>query len=105
LVSAMATILVVLATPGTGAAQTQQELRESQQRLERIRREREELRREMERLRGQISDVSSQLVNIERQVDATSAVLRELDFQTAALAVSADSTTRQLLRTRDRLAE
>lgn len=94
-----------LCAPGIGWTQTQQELRESQQRLERIRQEREALQREMERLRSQLADVSSQLVNIEQQIAASTAVLRELDFQTGALATSADSTTRQLLRTRDRLKE
>lgn len=98
-------LVLLLATAGTGWAQTQQEIRESQLRLERIRKEREELQREMERLRGQVDDISTHLVNIERQVAASTAVLRELDFQSEALTLSADSTTRQLLRTRDRLRE
>jgi septal ring factor EnvC (AmiA/AmiB activator) len=73
--------------------------------LERIRKEREDLQREMVRLRGQLHDVSDQLVNIERQVTASAAVLQELDFQSEALSISADSTTRQLLGARDRLKE
>ncbi len=100
----MAAILI-LSSAGIGWAQTQQEIRDSQLRLERIRREREDLQREMERLRSQLHDVSDQLVNIERQVTASTAVLQELDFQANALTISADSTTRQLLRTRDRLQE
>lgn len=98
-------LLLLLATAGTGWAQTQQEIRESQLRLERIRKERETLQSEMERLRGQVHDISGQLVNIERQVAASVAVLQELDFQAEALTLSADSTTRQLLRARDRLRE
>jgi len=86
-------------------AQTERELRESQARLERIRQEREELEREMVVLRDQLDDVSSQLVNIERQIEASSLVLREIDFQTTALRVIADSTTKELLHTRDRLQE
>jgi septal ring factor EnvC (AmiA/AmiB activator) len=98
-------VLLLLSTTGVGWAQSQQELRESQQRLERIRKEREVLQHEMERLRTQVHDISAQLVNIERQVTASTAVLRELDFQSNALALSADSTTSQLVRARDRLRE
>lgn len=97
--------ILILASTATGWAQTQQELRESQLRLERIRQERAELQREMERLRGELHDVSDQLVNIERQVAASTAVMQELDFQSNTLTASADSTTRQLLRARDRLQE
>lgn len=98
-------VLLLLATAGTAWAQSQQEIRESQLRLERIRKEREELQSEMERLRSQVHDINAHLVNIERQVVASTAVLQELDFQSAALTQSADSTTRQLLRARDRLRE
>jgi septal ring factor EnvC (AmiA/AmiB activator) len=96
---------LLLTTAGVGAAQDPTELRNSQLRLERIRKEREELQRQMENLRTQVHDVSAQLVNIERQVAASNAVVQELDFQTNALSISADSTTRQLLRVRDRLRE
>jgi septal ring factor EnvC (AmiA/AmiB activator) len=98
-------VLLLLATAGTAWAQSQQEIRESQLRLEKIRKEREELQSEMERLRSQVHDINAHLVNIERQVAASTAVLQELDFQSAALTLSADSTTRQLLRARDRLRE
>jgi septal ring factor EnvC (AmiA/AmiB activator) len=102
---ALLVAILIPAAARLGWAQTQQEIRESQLRLERIRQEREELQREMERLRGEVDDISSQLVNIERQVAASAAVLRELDFQSNALTISADSTTSQLLRARDRLRE
>lgn len=98
-------LFLSLALATTGAAQTQQEIRESQRRLERIRQEREALQKEMERLRSQLHDVSDQLVNIERQIAATNAVLREIDLQSEMLTASADSTTAELLRTRDRLRE
>jgi len=103
--SCLAALLLSLALASAGAAQTQQEIRESQRRLERIRQERETLQKEMERLRSQLHDVSDQLVNIERQIAATNAVLKEIDHQSEMLAASADSTTAELLRTRDRLRE
>jgi septal ring factor EnvC (AmiA/AmiB activator) len=100
-----AALLLASATAARAQDTTPQELRESQLRLERIKKEREELQREMATLRSRVSDVSSQLVNIERQVAASADVLKELEFQSAALTVSVDSTTRQLLRARDRLRE
>lgn len=98
-------VISLLAITGAAGAQDQTELRDSQLRLERIRKEREELQRQMERLRTQVHDVSGQLVNIERQVVASTAVIQELDFQTTALSLNADSTTRLLLRARDQLSE
>lgn len=101
----LALLLLTLGAVSTGAAQTQQEIRESQIRLERIRQERQALQGEMERLRNQVHDVNDQLVNIERQIAATNQVLQELDLQSGMLSASADSTTAHLLRTRDRLRE
>jgi septal ring factor EnvC (AmiA/AmiB activator) len=100
-----AALLLASATTARAQDATPKELRESQLRLERIRKEREDLQREMATLRSRVNDVSGQLVNIERQVAASADVLKELDFQSAALSVSVDSTTRQLLRARDRLRE
>ena len=97
--------LLGAAWPAAAQEATRKELRDSQLRLEQIRKEREQLQQEMERLRSQVSDVSSRLVNIERQVAASASALRELEFQTTALAGSVDSTTRELVRTRDRLVE
>lgn len=103
--ASLALIVLILALPSTGSAQTQQEIRESQRRLERIREERQALQREMQRLRSQLDDVTGQLVNIEQQIAATDAVLREIDLQTTILEASADSTKAELVRTRDRLRE
>jgi septal ring factor EnvC (AmiA/AmiB activator) len=105
LASLGAALLLASATAAPAQDATPKELRESQLRLERIKKEREELQREMATLRSRVHDVSSQLVNIERQVSASADVLKELEFQSAALTVSVDSTTRQLLRARDRLRE
>lgn len=101
-------LLVLLLIPGPAAAQAdsvQQQIRESQERLEQIRQERERLQGEMESLQGRARDISTDLTNIEQQVNASAAALRELDFQTAALSSSAEIITQQLVRTRDRLEE
>lgn len=96
---------LLLAAPAAAQDSLRREIRESQLRLEQIRQERERLQREMDALRVRVTDVSARLANIERQVAASAAVLRELDFQSAALARSVEETTRELLLTRDRLAE
>lgn len=98
---------LLLGVAGLAHAQesVRRELRDSQLRLEQIRKEREQLQQEMETLRSRVHDVSGELANIERQVAASANVLAELDFQSAALAGSVDSTTRQLILTRDRLVE
>ncbi len=83
----------------------QQRIRASEERLREIRAEREQLQREMQSLRGRAHDISADISNIERQVNASAGALRELDFQTAALAASVDEITQQLIRTRDRLRE
>lgn len=83
----------------------QREIRDSQLRLQQIREERARLEQEMDSLRARVSDVSAQLDNITRQVETSAALLRELEFQSAALATSVDETTRELVRTRDRLIE
>ena len=100
-------VLAVLWVPGTGAAQDtlQAQIRESRQRLQEIRAERQRLQAEMQNLEGQARNISRELQNIERQVDASAEALQELDYQTAALAASADDITQRLVQTRDRLQE
>jgi len=98
-------LLAAAAIPARAQQNVQRELRDSQLRLEEIRRERERLQREMETLRTRVHDVSGRLENIERQVAASVSALQELDFQSAALAASIEETTRELIQTRDRLAE
>lgn len=83
----------------------QQKIRASQARLEEIRAERERLQGEMRSLQGRARDISAELANIERQVSASAEALRELDYQTAALAANANRITQELVRTRDRLRE
>src|SRR5690606_14837139 len=62
-------------------------------------------RAEMAQLQSRVHDLAGQLANIERQISASESALRELDFQAAALASTIESTTQQLLLTRDRLSE
>lgn len=106
-----ALVLGILASlalgPGSGAAQdsVQAQIRASQERLDEIRAERAELQRQMEQLQGRARNISGEIQNIERQVDASADALRELDYQTAALASSAEDITRRLIQTRDRLKE
>jgi murein hydrolase activator len=97
-------LLALAATPLAGQ-ELRQEIRDSQLRLEQIRQERAALEREMESLRSALMDVSSRLANIERQRLASANALREIDFQSAALATSVESTTRELIMTQDRLRE
>lgn len=97
--------LLAAPAPGFGQETVQEQIRASQDRLQQIRAERERLQSEMENLQGRARDISADLANIEQQVNTSAAALRELDFQTAALSSSAESTRRQLVRTRDRLSE
>lgn len=105
LILAIAAAAILLPSPAHAQEDVRQELRESQRRLDQIRREREQLRAEMAQLQSQVHDVAGQLENIERQISASAAALRELEFQSAALTSTIESTTQQLLLTRDRLNE
>lgn len=101
-------ILGALALPTTLASQqqsVQQEIQASQARLEEIRTERARLQRDMRTLQGRAQDISGELTNIERQASASAEALRELDYQTVALAARVEDITRQLIRSRDRLQE
>lgn len=82
-----------------------QEIAESQRRLEQIRAERERLEREMGDVRNRVRDVSTELSNVERRLSATRSVLAEVEFQSEATASQIEETTRNLLQTRERMAE
>jgi len=99
---------LLAAAPGVVVGQqdsVQQQIRASQERLEEIRAERRELQRQMEQLQGRARNISGEIRNIERQVNASAEALQELDYQTAALASSAEDITRRLVQSRDRLKE
>jgi murein hydrolase activator len=108
LLSWLAAALLAVASPTalTGQQDTvQQQIRASQERLEEIRAERDRLQRSMGELEGRVRDISTELGNIERQAGASAEALRELDYQTAALAANVEEINGQLIRTRDRLRE
>lgn len=100
--------VLAVATPASVSGQqdtVQAQIRASQQRLEEIRAERARLQRSMGELEGRVRDISTELGNIERQAGASAEALRELDYQTAALAANVEEINGQLIRTRDRLKE
>jgi septal ring factor EnvC (AmiA/AmiB activator) len=101
-------MLVVCASPGgLGAQQSdvRREILESQRRLEQIRAERARLQEEMEGVRLRVRDASSELANVERRLSASRSVLAEIQFQVDATAEQVEATTRELLRTREKVAE
>lgn len=90
---------------GRQADDLQREIQESRLRLEEIRGERAALQEEMAAIRVRVQDASEELENIERQINAQRSVLLEIDFQTEAAAQQVEITSRDLIRTRDRLSE
>lgn len=106
--AAGAVVLLLVLVPASARAQQdtmQAQIRASQERLQQIREERRMLQEQMEQLQGRARNISGEIGNIERQVAASAGALQELDYQTAALASSAEQTTQQLIQTRDRLKE
>ena len=103
-----AALLVVWVWPTCLAAQQpdiRREILESQRRLEQIRAERARLQEEMEGVRARVRDASSELANVERRLSASRSVLSEIQFQVDATAGEVEATTRELLLTRERVAE
>ncbi len=91
------------ASPAVG--QVAGAISESQQRLESIRRDQEELRSEMQRVRSRVTDISTQLSTLDRQVTTAAGLLSELQFQLRQRERQIEMNTRELLATRDQLAE
>lgn len=106
--TALVPALLLALLPGDAGAQDQElarELRESRSRLEETRGERLRLQREMEALRSQVRDVSAELRNVERQISVSRSALAEVQFQVETVTSRIEENTRDLLRTRERLAE
>ncbi|HVS09395.1 MAG TPA: peptidoglycan DD-metalloendopeptidase family protein [Planctomycetota bacterium] len=95
--------LALAAAADPASAQVARDIQESRQRLEQIRAERERLQAEMRELNNQVQSAARRVANIEGQVDVSVAALREMDFQTAALATGAEDRAGELTRTRDQL--
>lgn len=100
-----AALLGVARLPLAAQQDGRKELRESQLRLDQIRQERETLQRQMNELRTRVHDVSGELANINRQLSTSAGALKELDFQAHTVTANVEATTRQLLMTRDKMAE
>lgn len=79
------------------------EILESQRRLEEVRAERSRLQRELMNLDGRVRNAASELANVERQVSASRSAVAEVDFQVEAVGSEIEGTSRNLLRTHDRL--
>ncbi len=90
---------------GAQQSDIRREILESQRRLEQIRAERARLQEEMQAVRERVRDASSELANVERRLSASRSVLAEIQFQADATAGEVESTTRELLLTRERAAE
>jgi murein hydrolase activator len=100
--------VVALVAPLAGAAAQNpldRQIRENQARLDSIRRERGMLEQELTRLRGRERNLSTELVNLDRQKNATSRLVNELDRQLSELGTQLDSITLELLVAEDALAE
>jgi len=97
----------LLAPLAAAAAQNplDRQIRENQARLDSIRRERGQLEEELTRLRGRERNLSTELVNLDRQKNATSRLVNELDRQISELGTQLDSITLELLVAQDALAE
>jgi len=102
-----ALLTVALLAPLVAAAQNplDRQIRENQARLDSIRRERGQLEGELTRLRGRERNLSTELVNLDRQKNATSRLVNELDRQLSELGTQLDSITLELLVAQDALAE
>lgn len=99
--------LPILAIPGAAWAQdaSAAEIARNRERLDLIRQERETLRGEMTGLRTRAHGLTSELRNLERQLSTSESLVQEIDVQMAATEQSVQQTIRDLLGTRDRLAE
>ena len=104
----IAAAAAALLLPESLAAQQQdlgREIQQSQRRLQEIRAERERLEREMGDVRNRVRDVAAELANVERRLSASRSVLAEVEFQSDATSEQIQQTTRDLLMTRERMAE
>lgn len=99
-------LAVVTLAPAISAGQVAQigrDIIESQRRLEAVREERSRLQRDLAALDGQVRNISIELANVERQASASRSAVAEVDFQVDAVGSEIETTSRDLLRTRERL--
>ncbi|MGD2044920.1 MAG: peptidoglycan DD-metalloendopeptidase family protein [Gemmatimonadota bacterium] len=104
---ATATFAALLAASGVGAQDQSitQEIQQSQRRLEQIRVERARLERQRTDMQTQVRDASQELQNVERRLSSTMAILSEVELQSDVASEAIETTSRDLLYSKDRLAE
>ncbi len=86
-------------------AQANPDLEASRRRLEQIRQEREQLQRQQQRIRGQVTDVGAALRNIERQRDATTRLVSEIERQMGGLGSQLERSAAEMTLAQDNLAD
>ena len=91
------------APPVSGTQDPAARIREQRDELERIRRERADLESRMRQLQGTVHDLAEERTNLDRQADATEAVVRSLDRQLMAIGEGLQETTGELVVAQDEL--
>ena len=103
LATALAVPTLVAAPLASQLVEIRREIIDSQRRLEEVREERSRLQQQLTNLDGRARDAASELAIVERQVSASRSAVAEVDFQVDAVASEIEGTSRNLLRTRERL--
>ncbi len=103
LATALAIPTLVAAPLAGQLVEIRREIIDSQRRLEEVREERSRLQQQLTNLDGRARDAASELAIVERQVSASRSAVAEVDFQVDAVASEIEGTSRNLLRTRERL--
>ena len=103
LATALAVPTLVAAPLAGQLVEIRREIIDSQRRLEEVREERSRLQQQLTNLDGRARDAASELAIVERQVSASRSAVAEVDFQVNAVASEIEGTSRNLLRTRERL--
>ena len=97
-------LLTLAPVPVAGqVAEIRREIIDSQRRLEEVRQERSRLQQDMTNLNGRVRNAASELANVERQVSVSRSAVAEVDFQVDAVGGEIETTSRELLLTRERL--
>ncbi len=99
----VALLLLLAALPLAG--QGTPDLEASRRRLEQIRQEREQLQRQQQRITGQVSDVGAALRNLERQKDATTRLVGEIERQIGGLGSQLERSAAEMTLAQDNLAD
>ncbi len=97
--------LALLAVALPLRAQQDTSLSASRRRLDQIRAERQRLEQQQLQLQGQVSDASAKVTNLERQREATSEMVNELERQIKGLGSQLDQSAAELTLAQDNLSE